>query len=36
LENECADILGTKGLEQFRKQMTVLVSALKLREMGAE
>jgi DNA-binding MarR family transcriptional regulator len=36
LENECADILGTKGLEQFRKQMTVLVSALKLREMGAD
>lgn len=32
LEKECADILGVKGLEQFRKQLVVLVSALKLRD----
>ena len=32
LEKECAEILGAKGLEQLRKQLVVLVSALKLRE----
>jgi DNA-binding MarR family transcriptional regulator len=32
LEKECADILGAKGLEQFRKQLLVLVTALKIRE----
>ena len=32
LEKECADILGSKGLEQFRKQLVALVAALKLRE----
>jgi DNA-binding MarR family transcriptional regulator len=32
LERECAGILGDKGLEQFRKQLVALVTALKLRE----
>jgi DNA-binding MarR family transcriptional regulator len=31
-EKECADILGAKGLEQFRKQLLALVTALKLRD----
>jgi DNA-binding MarR family transcriptional regulator len=33
LERECAEILGTKGLEQFRRQLLALVSALKAREL---
>jgi DNA-binding MarR family transcriptional regulator len=32
LEKECAGILGTKGLEQFRKQLLALVTALKVRD----
>jgi DNA-binding MarR family transcriptional regulator len=32
LEQECAEILGKKGLEQFRKQLLALVTALKLRD----
>jgi DNA-binding MarR family transcriptional regulator len=31
LEKECGDILGEKGLEQFRKQLLALVTAMKLR-----
>jgi DNA-binding MarR family transcriptional regulator len=32
LEKECAGILGAKGLEQFRKQLLALVTALKVRD----
>jgi DNA-binding MarR family transcriptional regulator len=32
LEKECAEILGAKGLEQFRKQLLALVTALKIRD----
>ena len=32
LEQECTDILGAKGLEQFRKQLVALVTALKVRD----
>jgi DNA-binding MarR family transcriptional regulator len=31
LEADCASILGEKGLEQFRKQLLALVTALQLR-----
>jgi DNA-binding MarR family transcriptional regulator len=34
VEKECADILGTKGLEQLRKQVYALVTAMKLREIA--
>ena len=32
LEKECAEILGSKGLDQFRKQLLALVTALKIRD----
>jgi DNA-binding MarR family transcriptional regulator len=32
LEKECARILGEKGLEQFRRQLLALVTALKARD----
>jgi DNA-binding MarR family transcriptional regulator len=32
IESECAEILGAKNLEQFRKQLLALVTALKIRD----
>lgn len=34
LEKECAQILGVKGLGQFRKQLLALVTALKIRDVA--
>jgi DNA-binding MarR family transcriptional regulator len=34
LEKECGEILGEKGVEQFRKQLLALVTAMKLRSGG--
>jgi DNA-binding MarR family transcriptional regulator len=34
IEQECAEILGAKGLEQFRAQLLALTVGLKAREMA--
>jgi DNA-binding MarR family transcriptional regulator len=34
IESECAEILGKKGLEQFRQQLLALVTALKIRDVA--
>jgi DNA-binding MarR family transcriptional regulator len=36
LDNECAEILGAKGLEQFRTQLLALTAGLKARQASGD